>query len=577
MIYQDIKKLARFVKPEKNRLIWGIVCLALGSALMLLFPQAIRVTLDEALNKKNAGLVDTMGLIMLALLIVQSVAGALRYYLFTFAGERIVKNIRLALFASMTEQEIGFFDQEKTGDLMSRINSDSTVLQNALSVNISMMLRNAVSAIGGLVLLMYTSLKLTAIILAILPIGGLMVARFGKKVRVLSQDVQESIGGASAIADETLSSVRTVRAFAAEKEEVGRFERALMIALGKTEIKIRAIARFMANISLIGLTAIAVVLWLGGRMVVSEEMTIGTLSAYILYALTVAVSAGTLGGLWSDFMSAAGAATRIFAVLERSPAIDSYSGLVPQKITGSIKIEKITFAYPGRPDFPVFTDLSLSLDAGRTIALVGASGSGKSTIAALIQRFYDPQKGRITLDGESLTALQANWLRKQVGTVAQDPILMSTSIKENICYGRPDATDEEIRQAAALAYAEEFIVRFPDGFDTLVGERGVQLSGGQRQRIAIARAMLKDPRILILDEATSALDAESEHLVQMALQNLMRGRTVLVIAHRLSTVRHADQVTVLDKGRIVQQGTHDSLIADLSGSYYGLVQKQMAR
>lgn len=576
MINSDIRKLFKFVRPEKKLLLWGTVFLALGSVVMLAFPQAVRLTLDEALQKKDNGMIDRMGVVMLFILIVQAVASSLRYYLFTLAGERIVKDIRLQLFRALTNQEIGFFDVEKTGDLMSRINSDATVLQNALSVNISMMLRNFAAAVGGLVLLFVTSTKLTAIMIAVIPIGGLMTARFGKKIRSMSKEIQEALGGASAIADETLNSIRTVRAFAAEAVEAKRFENALATALGKTKIRITAIAGFMAKVGVIGLLGVAGVLWMGGRLVISGELTIGTLSAYILYTMTVAISVATLGGLWTDFMSATGAAARIFNILDRRPAIDNQAGAVLNTVGGQLKLEHIQFSYPGRPDFPVFTDMSLTINEGESIALVGASGSGKSTIAALIQRFYDPQGGQILLDGKSLLDLSPDWLRRQIATVAQEPILMSTSIRENIAYGRSDAAEKEIEEAARFAFADEFITRFPGGYDTLVGERGVQLSGGQRQRVAIARAMLKDPRILILDEATSALDAESEHLVQKALQNLMKGRTVLVIAHRLSTVRHADRVIVLDKGKIVQEGTHDQLIKDQNGVYFALVQKQMS-
>jgi ABC transporter fused permease/ATP-binding protein len=577
LVGQDIRKLSRFVRPERKRLIFGTVFLALGSVVMLTFPQIVRLTLDDALQKRDLGMIDRMGMAMLGIMLVQTAASSLRYYLFTVAGESIVKNIRLQLFERLTSQEIGFFDGQKTGDLMSRLNSDATVLQNALSVNISMMLRNAVAAIGGLVLLAYTSPKLTAIMITVLPIGGLMAARFGKKIRTMSKDVQEALGGASAVADETLNSIRTVRSFAAETVEVSRFERALKIALEKTTVRIKAISYFMSGISFVGLLGIVGVLWLGGRYVILGEMTIGTLSAYILYTMTVAVSVGTLGGLWTDFMSATGASARIFAILDRTPEIDNIAGSLPSQVKGEIKLESLKFAYPGRPDYPVFTDLSLTIKEGETVALVGASGSGKTTVAALIQRFYDPQSGRILLDGTPITNISPDWLRKQIGTVAQEPILMSTSVRENISYGRPSASLDDIKKAAKSAFADEFITRFPDSYETLVGERGVQLSGGQKQRVAIARAILKNPRILILDEATSALDAESEHLVQQALRNLMESRTVLVIAHRLSTVRHADRVIVMEKGRIVQIGRHEELIGNQEGVYYGLLQKQMSQ
>lgn len=573
----SIRRLLQFARPETKRLAWGTVFLFLGSAMTLIFPQTVRMAVDEALQHQDAAMVDRIGLAMLGILVVTAIAMAARYYLFTLAGERIVRSIKGTLFQAMLRQDISFFDRQMTGDLLSRISADATVLQNALSVNISMLLRNAVAAAGGLVLLFVTSAKLTLALLAVLPPAVLITARFGKRIKGMAREVQEAVGAANSVADETLGSMRTVRAFSAEPSEARRFDSALDQALGKSRNRITAISRFMGLIALLGLTSIAVVLWYGARLVLAGELSIGTLSAYILYTLTVAVSLATLGGLWTDFMSAAGAATRIFQILDQVPQIAPDGGVELSSVDGAILIDQVTFAYPSRADVPVLRDLYLNIASGEIVALVGHSGSGKSTIAALIQRFYDPDRGAVRLDGHDLKGLSGSWLRRQIGTVAQEPVLMSTSIRNNIAYGRPDAALSDIQAVARLSHAEEFILRFPDGYDTLVGERGVQLSGGQRQRIAIARAMLKDPRILILDEATSALDADSEHLVQEALQRLMQGRTVLVIAHRLSTVRHADRVIVLERGRIVQQGSHDELIQDRQGSYYNLVQKQLAQ
>lgn len=573
----SIRRLLQFARPETKRLAWGAVFLFLGSSMTLLFPQTVRMAVDEALQHQDTAMVDRLGLAMMAILVITAVAMAARYYLFTLAGERIVRSIKSTLFKAMLRQDVSFFDQQMTGDLLSRITADATVLQNALSVNISMLLRNAVAAIGGLVLLFVTSAKLTLALLAVLPPAAFITAGFGKRIKGMARQVQEAVGVASSVADETLGNLRTVRAFAAESVEVQRFDTALDQALEKARIRIAAIARFMGLISLLGLTSIAVVLWYGARLVLAGELSIGTLSAYILYTLTVAVSVATLGNLWTDFMSAAGAASRIFQILDRVPQIAPAGGAELSRIEGAIQIDQVTFAYPSRPDVPVLSDLNLNIAPGEIVALVGHSGSGKSTVAALIQRFYDPNRGAVRLDGHDLKSLSGAWLRRQIGTVAQEPVLMSTSLRNNIAYGRPDAPLSDIETVARLSHAEEFILRFPEGYDTRVGERGVQLSGGQRQRIAIARAMLKDPRILILDEATSALDADSEHWVQEALQRLMQGRTVLVIAHRLSTVRHADRVIVLERGRIVQQGSHEELIQDRLGSYYNLVQKQLSQ
>ena len=574
--FTALSKLLKFAKPERRRLIWGTVCLAISSALTLIFPQAVREALDQALNHGDVASIDRIGLTMMAILITTAIASAGRYYLFTYSGERTVRSIKAQLFRSLLRQEIGFFDSQMTGDLLSRLTTDASVLQNALSVNISMLLRNVAATIGGLVLMIITAPKLTLVLLAALPPAAVVVAKFGGQIRGTSRQVQEALGIASAVADETLTNIRTVRSFAAEETEDKRFGLALDHALDLARGRLSKIGKFMGLISLWGLTAIAAVLWYGARQVVVGELTIGTMSAYILYTLTVAVSAGTLGSLWTDFMSATGAAGRIFQILDRVSSLPHDSGQMLTKVDGDIQFRHVNFAYPTRPDLPVLQDINLDIRPGQIVAVVGASGSGKSTIAGLMQRFYDPSSGEVTLDGQNLTTLSGSSLRRSIGTVAQEPILMSTSIRDNIAYGRPDAPFEDIKSAAMSAHAEEFIQRFPAGYDTLVGERGVQLSGGQRQRIAIARAMLKDPKILILDEATSALDAESESLVQEALQRLMRGRTVLVIAHRLSTVRHADQVVVVAHGRIVQKGTHDELIQDRQGVYYHLVEKQMA-
>lgn len=571
----ELKQLLAFAYPERRLLIWGTLFLALGSLVLLTFPQAVRITIDQAVETKNLALINKMGLVMLVILAIQAVAMALRYYLFTLAGERTVKRIRHKLFDKLLEQEIGFFDGQKTGDLMSRINSDSTVLQNTLSVNISMILRNLASAVGGLVFLFITSWKLSLLLIIILPPAALMAARFGGKVRKISKNVQHALGAASAAADESLSNIRTVRSFAAEEVESSRFLGALDTALEIAKNKIGLIARFTGVITLLGSMAIVLILWLGARMVIHHEITIGTLSAFILYTMTVAISVSTLGGLWTDFMNATGASSRIFQILNRTPLISNEKGRTLESLKGKITLRNIQFSYPTRPDYRVFENLSLSIEEGEAIALVGKSGSGKSTIAALIQRLYDPDSGEICIDGADIADLSAGWLRRQIGTVSQEPILMSTSIKENISYGKPDAGDAEIERAAEFAFAADFISGFPEKYETLVGERGIQLSGGQKQRIAIARAMLKDPQILILDEATSALDAESEELVQKALKNLMKGRTVLIIAHRLSTIKNTDRVIVLSNGEIVEEGSHHDLVSMSDGVYFQLVQKQM--
>ncbi len=568
-----ILRVLRLAYPERKRLAWGFVFLAIGSGMLLLYPQIIKHMIDEALQSgKTSELRATAGLV-LGIFLLQSLAGALRYYLFTTAGERIVADLRETLYRAILRQEIAFFDARRTGELMSRLSADATVLQNAVSVNISMLMRNLGAAIGGLILLVYTSPVLALALLAAIPPLALGTASFGRKIRSISRHVQDALAETATIAEEAISGIRTVRAFAQEEGEARRYRSAVDTYWTSARERIRFIALFTGGASFLGYLAIVGVMYYGGYLVMSRQMTIGDLTTFILYTLTVAVSVATLGSLWTDFMAATGAGRRLFEILDRQPDIQAGGRQLPE-VSGRLSFEDVRFRYPSRPELEVLTDLRFTLEPGEMVALVGPSGGGKSTIASLIPRFYDPTSGVIALDGQDMKSLDPSWLRTQIGLVSQDPVLMSTTIAANIRYGRHDADEAALYKVAREAHAHEFIEKFPQGYETLVGERGVQLSGGQRQRIAIARAMLKDPKILILDEATSALDAESEHLVKEALDRLMKGRTTLVIAHRLSTVRHAHRVLVVEGGRIVQEGTHDSLMQDREGVYYRLVYLQ---
>ncbi len=542
--------------------------------MLLIYPQAVKVIIDEALGSGQPSAVDQAALMMLAVFCVQALAGGMRYYLFTSAGEKIVASLREQLYRSIMEQDIAFFDSRRTGELMSRLASDATVLQNAVSVNISMSMRNLGAAVGGLILLIYTSPVLAFGLLGCVPPLAIGTALFGRRVRKISRDVQDALAETGIVAEETISGIRTVRAFAKESSEVQRYAKAVQRSYGLARLRIRSIAYISALASLLGYAAIAGVLWYGGRLVIAGEMSVGDLTSFILYAMTVAVAVGALGSLWTDFMSATGAARRVFEILDRQPEIPLRGGQTLPRVTGYLQFQAVDFYYPSRPDVMVLQELDLNIRPGEVVALVGPSGSGKSTIASLICRFYDPAKGRVCLDGQDVRTLDGEWLRQQIGVVSQDPVLLSASIAANIRYGKATATDAEVEAAARAAHAHEFISGFPQGYDTIVGERGIQLSGGQRQRVAIARAMLKDPRILILDEATSALDAESEHLVQEALDLLMQSRTTVVIAHRLSTVRNADRVLVIQGGRIVQSGGHQELMNEREGMYYKLVNRQ---
>ena len=569
-----LRRLLELSRAEWRTLAVGLVFLLIGSAAGLAWPQAVRFIIDDSFTTEHATDLDQIIVVLMALFGVQGLAIALRFYLFTVAGERVVTRLRGDVYRHVVAQEVAFFDSRRTGELLNRLSSDTGVLQNTVSVNISMVMRSLAMALGGVGLLLWTSPTLTALMLVVVPPVALGARIFGRMLRRLSRDVQDALAVAGQVAEETISGIRTVRTFAGEPQEVARYGKAIAHAFDLARARARLNAMFIGSASFLGYGAVGVVLWYGGRMVVAHEMTGGELASFMLYTLTVAMSLGALAGLWGDFMRAAGAAERVFELLDREPEIRNDGGVQPATMRGHITMEAVDFRYPSRPDVPVLQQVDLDVRPGEVVALVGPSGGGKSTIAALVPRLYDPDGGRVTVDGVDLREIDASWLRRRVGVVSQEPILFSTSIAENIRYGRPDAADAELEAVARAANAHDFIVGFPDGYATEVGERGVQLSGGQKQRVAIARALLEDPRVLILDEATSALDAESEHLVKDALEVLMKGRTTLVIAHRLSTVRDADRVVVVDGGRIVEQGTHDELV-ESGGLYRRLLERQL--
>ncbi|WP_437736159.1 ABC transporter ATP-binding protein [Sorangium sp. So ce1335] len=569
-----LRRLLSLARPEVGRLALGTVFLAIGSGITLLIPQGMRKIIDDALGPgRTVEAIDDAALWLALLIVVQAASLALRYALFSTAGERVVARLRTQLFEHLLRQEVAFFDDHRTGELTNRLASDTTVLQSSVSVNVSMALRYTASVIGGVALLFYTSPRLTLLMLAVVPVVAIGSVAYGRRVRRLSRGVQDALARASEVAEEALSGVRTVRAFAAEKREAERYAGRVSASFELARTRIRASSSFLAVVNFAGYSAAALVLWYGGHLVVAGRLTLGALTSFLMYTFVVAFALGGLSDLWADFMRATGAAERIFELLDREPAMPDTGGLQPHAVQGSLELQRVRFSYPTRRDVPVLKGIDLSVRPGEVIALVGPSGAGKSTIAALLLRLYDPDDGRILLDGRDLRDLSPTWLRRQVGIVAQEPLLFAASVADNIRYGRENASDEEVETAARAANAHEFISRFPDGYRTLVGERGVQLSGGQKQRVAIARAMLKDPRLLVLDEATSALDAESEHLVKGALEALMKGRTTLIIAHRLSTVMGADRVLVMDGGTIVQSGAHAALIAQ-DGLYRRLVERQ---
>ena len=571
----DLARMWSLAKPELSLLLPGTVALLVGTGTNLVFPLLLGDTMDSVLTGGDPGVLDRAALGLVGIFLVVGIATGLRAWLFTVAGERVVARLRQRLFSSLMAQEVAFFDERKTGELTNRLASDTTVLQNAVTVNVSMALRFALSGIGALGVLFWISWKLTLVMLAVVPVVAITAGIYGRAIQAISRQVQDALAASSAIAEEALSGVRTVRAFAAESHETARYAGAVDESFSLARRRAGMSAVFRGTVTFAGYGAIAAVLWYGGTMLLDGVLSVGDLTSFLMYTLTVAVAVGTLSNLWEDFAKAAGASERVFALIDRQPAMAAGDGARPDRVEGHLRLAGVSFAYPSRPDEPVLRGLELELAPGRVVALVGPSGSGKSTVAALISRFYDPTEGRLELDGRDLRSLDPHWLREQVGVVSQEPMLFACSIADNIRYGRPGASLDEVRAAARAANADSFITGFSEGYDTLVGERGVRLSGGQKQRVAIARALLKDPRLLILDEATSALDAESEHLVQEALDRLMVGRTTLVIAHRLSTVKDADRVVVLEGGEVAEQGDHESLL-EKGGIYQRLVARQFA-
>jgi ATP-binding cassette subfamily B protein len=569
-------RIIELAKPHKALLTGGMIGLLGGSGINLLFPYLIREIFNGTLGlslQNDLGMI-TVGLI--ALFLIQSIFFFVRHYCFQAAGYKVVAYLRQQLYRAMMQQDVSFFDSSRLGDLLSRLSSDTELLQRAATINISVALRYFLQAIGGTILMLCISVKLTLVILLVIPVFVLSAIFWGKRLKNFSRKMQHHLGLASAIAEETLGAVQTVRVFGGTSKESERYQGSIENSLSFGIARARFAAIFSSSMVFIMHSSIAVVLWYGGVLVINNSLSIGDLTAFVLYCMIVAVSFGFLSSIWEEFMHAVGAGERIFEVLDKTPTVAAPVSPtpLPERDAGSISFNKVTFAYPTRPDVKVLDNLTFEIEPGKTVAFVGPSGAGKSTIAALIPRFYDPQQGSISYCGIPITELDPSELCADTSMVAQDPQVFSISILENIRYGRIDASDEEVENAAKAANLHDFIVSLPESYNTHVGDKGIQLSGGQKQRLAIARALLKDPKFLILDEATSSLDSENEHLVQQALERLMKGRTTLVIAHRLSTVQYADKVIVIKNGCIVQEGTHQSLF-NSQGLYKTLVEHQL--
>ncbi|HEY5938489.1 MAG TPA: ABC transporter transmembrane domain-containing protein [Kofleriaceae bacterium] len=568
-------RLTPLLRPHRGRFVLAIASLFAASGIMLVYPMAAREAVDVGMGNKTTDDLDWIVIGLCGVFVINAVLVWLRHYSLSWIGQRVVSDLRGLVFDRILTLPLGWFHERRSGELVGRLASDVTVVEGVVSTELSMALRNGVQMLGGLVLLFVIDIKLTLLMLAIVPPIVVITIYFGKRMRRMTRAVQDELAKVSGQVQESIGAISTVQSFVREGHEARRYRDGVEHAFDKMLELVRWRSWFYSVSMTAGYVAVAVVIWLGGRALIRGELSAGDLTSFFLYTFIVAGALGDLASLWGSLQRAAGATDRLFAVIDTIPDIREPANPVPLPPgKGAITLERVSFEYPARRGQPVLTEVDLDVKPGEVVALVGPSGAGKSTILSLLFRFYDVDSGRVLLEGVDIRTLSLAELRKSLAMVAQEPVLFSGTIRENIAYGRDGATREDIEQAARDAYAHDFIVGFPDGYDTMIGERGTKLSGGQKQRVALARALLADPRVLILDEATSNLDAESEAAVQAALARLMAGRTTIIVAHRLSTVRDADRIVVLDGARIVEQGAHDELMAR-RGTYHRLVEHQL--
>ncbi|HET7127322.1 MAG TPA: ABC transporter transmembrane domain-containing protein [Lysobacter sp.] len=571
----SLRALWPFVRRHMGLFSGWLLALAVSSSASLSLPVAFRTMIDHGFSNGSASNIDRAFLLLFAVALVLALGTATRFFFVSLLGERVVADLRKQLYAHLIGLDAEFHDRNRSGELVSRLTADVELIRNIVGSVMSIALRSSITAIGALVMLFVTSPRLAAWALVGIPVAVVPVIAGARIIRKIARNSQDRVADANALATETLGAVRTVQAHAREQYERGRFAEAVANTVATARRRIGAQSLMTGTTITLFFGAITLVLWSGAHDVIAGRMSAGTLIQFVLYALFGGGSVAALAEVWNELQKAAGGMGRINELLVETPGVVAPATPVPlpQPLRGDIALENVTFRYPQRPDLPALDDFSLRVSPGETVALVGPSGAGKSTVFSLLLRFHDPQSGRVLVDGLDVRTLDPAQLREAIALVPQSPTLFAASARDNIRYGRLEAGDDEVRSAAAAAEADDFIDALPKGFDEELGERGARLSGGQQQRIAIARALLKDAPILLLDEATSALDAQSERAVQAALEHLMRGRTTLVIAHRLATVLKADRIVVMDRGRIVAEGTHDALMAQ-GGLYAELAKLQ---
>ena len=562
----DYARLLRYVRPYTKRMVLAAIALVTGTLLGLLMPLVVKNVVDVVFVAGDLALLNRFVGLLVIIFLVQAIFSFVNRYNLGFVGERVVSDLRQELYQHLMGLSLSFFADRRTGEIVSRLTNDVTILQTAVTDNLINLLRQSLTLVGGVIFLFWLDWRLTSLILLGIPIVTLTMVFLGRQIRRVATQVQDHLAEASAVLDESVGAVRIVKSFAREAYEISRFNAAVEDTFAAAMRRVRISAVLAPIIGFMAFMSITITLWFGSYQVIQGRLSPGDLIAYLIYTMLVATPIATFSGLYGQFQSALGATERLFEFLDLQPDIADAPEAYPlPEIVGRVEFENVSFEY--ETSLPVLHDVSLVTKPGQVVALVGPSGAGKTTLVNLIPRFYDVTAGRISIDGLDIRQVTSLSLRQQVGIVPQEAVLFSDTIRENIRYGRLDATQDEIEAAAQAANAHDFIIKMPDGYDTRVGERGIKLSGGQRQRVAIARAILKNPRILILDEATSSLDSESEFFVQEALERLMKSRTTFVIAHRLSTIVKADWILVLDEGRIVEQGPHLELLSREDGLY----------